>query len=158
HVKSGTTCQGNEWGFSPGGKDVCPDCSQPSLLKAQMCGTAWPVVGKKGTCTACGGVDTSGGVEFGGCDLSLLKGGTKSQIKLNPSPNVLDDFEETFNTIMHENAHNYQLYLIKRYRENKTQLFKDIPYAKEIEAQIKMWDENAEGYVPGGPTYDKQPL
>jgi hypothetical protein len=124
-----------------------------------MCGAVWPDVGKTGICGTCGGENTAGGVDFGGCEPNLLRGDPKSEIKLNPSPNVMNDFEETFNTIMHENAHNYQLYLIKRYRDDKAQLFKDIPYTKEIEAQIQMWDENANGYVPpGSPTYDKQPV
>jgi hypothetical protein len=157
-IKSNKACRAKTWGYVPGDRTDCPTCGQPSVDDAEMCGAVWPVVGKIGTCSTCGGVDTAGGVTFGGCDVSLLNGKPKSKIGLNPSSNVIGDFEETFNTIMHENAHNYQLYLVKRYRDDRDQLFIDVPYAREIEAQIQMWDENVNGYVPSGPTYDKQPL
>jgi hypothetical protein len=157
---SGCVRYGKTWSYAPSDQVTCPDCGRPSYLDAERCKQTWPNTTGKGGCPnpKCGGVDTGNSVEFGGCNSALLYGGDKSKITLNPHDNVLGDFEESFNTIMHENAHSYQDYLVKRYREDKVKLFKEIPYAKEIEDQIIMFDENNEGYVSSGPTYDKQPV
>lgn len=147
------------WHFFPAKSRNCPHCGT-EFGDADPCETPWHNATGKGTCSnvKCGAVDSGVNCSFGGCDLALINGADKSTITLNNNANVVGDFQETFDTIMHENAHNYQLYLVKRYRADKNKLFTDIPSARDIEDQIKLWDENANGYVPDGPTYNNQPL
>ncbi|MFY9476447.1 MAG: hypothetical protein WAQ08_02060 [Aquabacterium sp.] len=103
--------------------------------------------------------DSSGGVLFGGCDLSMLDGSKTSTITINTHPDAnFDDIEEQMNTMLHENAHNYQLDLVARYRKDPAGLSKLSTKERTLLPQIIMWDENANGYVPDGSTYDKQPL
>jgi hypothetical protein len=102
---------------------------------------------------------SSGSVSYGACDLGLLDGKSQSTITINTHPDAkFDDIEEQINTILHENAHNYQLDLVARYRQDRTGLSKLNTQEQTLLPQIMMWDENAQGYVPDGPTYNNQPL
>lgn len=103
--------------------------------------------------------DSSGGILFGGCDLSMLNGSKTSTITINTHKDAnFDNIEEQMNTMLHENAHNYQLDLIARYRKDTTGLSKLTADERKLVPQIMMWDENAQGYVPEGSSYNKQPL
>ncbi len=101
----------------------------------------------------------SGSLLFGSCDLGLLNGEKTSSISINTHADAnFDNMEEQMNTMLHENAHNYQLDLVCRYRKDTTNLSKLTADEKKLLPQIMMWDENANGYVPDGDTYNKQPL
>lgn len=102
---------------------------------------------------------SSGSLLFGSCDLGLLAGKKTSTITINTHPDAnFDNIEEQMNTMLHENAHNYQLDLVCRYRQDTGGLSKLTPDERKLLPQIIMWDENANGYVPDGDTYNKQPL
>jgi hypothetical protein len=90
---------------------------------------------------------------------ALLAGKKQSTITINTHPDAnFDNIEEQMNTMLHENAHNYQLDLVCRYRKDKTGLSKLSTEEQQLLPQILMWDENAQGYVGDGPTYNNQPL
>lgn len=102
---------------------------------------------------------STGRLTYGSCDLAMLSGAKTSNISINTHADAkFDNLEEQINTMLHENAHNYQLALVARYREDPKGLSKLKSNEKKLLPQIIMWDENARGYVPDGTTYNKQPL
>lgn len=127
-----------EWPGSP----KCPECGQDAAA-AFACDTEWPKPSSgNNNCPSCGADAIYASVDFGGCDFSLLKGGGQSIIELNPHENVIVNFNEVFNTIMHENAHNFQIQMVKHLRAGT------LPKQYEdIRPQIEVWSENIHGYV-----------
>jgi hypothetical protein len=158
------------WATSRGAN--CPECARPSKKNVADCLADWPNPGEQGTCTVCGGQNTGTRVGFGGCQNQVVTGTMtggklRSIIALNPHDNVIGDFDETFNTIMHENCHSFQDFLVKKYRDNDMagleRLLGITPQTppevkKQLMDQVKLFDENNYGYLPDGPVYDKQPV
>jgi hypothetical protein len=147
----------------------CPECGLPSIVKRQICGAVWPGPTEKGTCSACRAENTGTLVKFGGCDFSILQGAPQSVIKLNPSENVCGDFQQLFNTIMHENVHSFQQTLVKQYRDGNTDKLEELlginsqtpPGVKKgLLDQVSLFSENCYGYAQDGDGsgYRKQPL